>query len=165
MLQKICTVFFLLVFCSFGFTLGMDERESWGALPSSLFFCKAEAAIELDYSSLYSGESSRGIEFSDKLKNAEGEVVAISGFMAPPLTPTINFFVLTSEPMSICPFCSSDADWPDNIIVVQLSEPVTSLPFDAPIRVEGVLSLGSQVDSETGFVSLVRIRASSISRE
>ena len=40
----------------------------------------------------------------------------------------------------------------------------TALPFDEPIRVTGRLELGSQVDEETGFVSLVRIIAQSISR-
>ena len=148
-------LFFVLAFCF-----------AWGGEGQRIFFCSpAEAAIEIDYSDLYSEASSKGIVFSDKLKQAEGSIVAISGFMAPPLTPTINFFVLTSEPMSMCPFCSSDADWPDNIIVVQLREPVKALPFDAPIRVEGVLSLGSQVDEETGFVSLVRIQATSLNSQ
>lgn len=48
--------------------------------------------------------------------------MTISGYMAPPLTPTIRFFVLTEVPMSVCPFCSSDADWPDNIIVVKVDD-------------------------------------------
>ena len=82
--------------------------------------------------------------------------------LAPPLTPTINFFVLTREPMSICPFCSTDADWPADIVVVQLSEPVVALPFDRPISVTGTLELGTEVDAETGFVSLVRIQAQSL---
>lgn len=64
--------------------------------------------------------------------------------------------------MSVCPFCSTDADWPDNIIVVKLSEPVTALPYDAPIQVTGTLEIGSEVDEETGFVSQLRIAADSI---
>ena len=89
----------------------------------------------------------------------------MTGFMAPPLKPTINFFVLTKEPMAMCPFCSSDADWPNDIVVVKLSEPVTSLPFDRPIQVTGQLELGTQGDGETGFVSLVRIRADSLEKK
>ena len=99
---------------------------------------------------------------SGKLQNAEGHRVRMVGFMAPPLKPTIHFFVLTREPMAICPFCSSDADWPSDIVVVKLSEPITSLPFDKPIYVTGKLELGTQVDEETGFVSLVRIQADSL---
>jgi len=127
------------------------------------FTSSAAAATEITFDKMYSGASSKGLVFSDELLAAEGGEVSIEGFMAPPLTPTLSFFVLTQEPMSICPFCSSDADWPDNIVVVQLDEPVTALPFDSPIRVEGILSLGTQVDKETGFVSLVRVRARSLS--
>jgi hypothetical protein len=86
----------------------------------------------------------------------------MEGFMAPPLKPTLDFFVLTRVPMSICPFCSSDANWPYDIVMVRLDKPVTSLPFDRPIRVEGRLELGSEIDEETGFVSVVRIRATRI---
>ena len=59
--------------------------------------------------------------------------------------------------MAVCPFCSTDADWPSNIVVVYLENPVTALPYDQTITVTGTLSVGSYVDSETGFVSLVRI--------
>ena len=116
-----------------------------------------EDTITIGFDEMYESASSRGIVLSQKLKDAQGKRVAMTGFMAPPLTPTINFFVLTREPMSICPFCSSDADWPSDIVVVKLTEPVKALPFDRPIKVTGVLELGTEVDQETGFVSLVRI--------
>lgn len=127
---------------------------------------KAEAFWEnaeaIGFDEMYSSVSSRGVVLSDKLKQNEGKEVSMVGFMAPPLTPTINFFVLTREPMSICPFCGSDADWPTDIVVVKLSEPVKALPFDSPIKATGVLELGTEVDGETGFVSLVRIRANNL---
>jgi hypothetical protein len=117
------------------------------------------AANVLRFDELYSGVSSLGIALSEKLKSLEGQKVEMKGFMAPPLKPTLDFFVLTRVPMSICPFCSTDAAWPYDIVVVHLEEPVRALPFDRPIRVEGELELGTKVDRETGFVSLVRIRA------
>ncbi len=88
----------------------------------------------------------------------------MTGFMAPPLKPTLAFFVLTQVPMAVCPFCSTDADWPNNIVVVKLKEPVTALPFDQPIRVTGILELGNELDAETGFVSLVRIQADNVEK-
>ncbi|HMM21769.1 MAG TPA: hypothetical protein PKA10_13710 [Selenomonadales bacterium] len=121
-------------------------------------------ATPLAFNELYSGASSLGLELSPKLKSLEGKRVVMTGFMAPPLKPTLAFFVLTQTPMAICPFCSSDADWPSNIILVKLSQPVDSLPFDQPIAVTGMLELGTQVDSETGFVSLVRIQADTVER-
>ncbi len=118
--------------------------------------------IEIGFDEMYASVSARGIVLSEKLKNAEGKTVSMIGFMAPPLTPTINFFVLTREPMSICPFCSSDADWPSDIVVVKLDEPVKALHVDSPIKVTGKLELGTAVDAETGFVSLVRIAAENL---
>lgn len=135
-------------------------------LPAFSLCGKAEAfwgeATEISFDELYASASSRGVTMSEKLKQNEANSVTMVGFMAPPLTPTINFFVLTREPMSICPFCGSDADWPTDIVVVKLSEPVKALPFDSPIKVTGTLELGTEVDAETGFVSLVRIRANNL---
>jgi len=147
-----------------------------GTIPysgSSLFCTRAEAAsawwpwqgeqaASLEFSELYSGASSLGLELSAKLESLKGKKVQISGFMAPPLKPTINFFVLTKVPMSICPFCSTDADWPNDIVLIKLAKPVTALPFDRPITVTGQLEVGYQMDEETGFISLVRIVADTV---
>lgn len=123
----------------------------------------SQAAAWMSFDEMYAGVSSQGLVMSNKLTGLNGQQVSMQGFMAPPLKPTINFFVLTQTPMSICPFCSTDADWPTNIVVVYLDEPVTALPYDAPITVTGTLDVGSFVDGDTGFVSLVRIHASSVS--
>ncbi|MDR1966092.1 MAG: hypothetical protein LBQ36_05235 [Synergistaceae bacterium] len=125
----------------------------------------AEGAEELKFAELYSEVSSLGITLSDKLKSLDGRDVAMTGFMAPPLRPSINFFVLTRSPMSICPFCSSDSDWPIDIVAVYVEKRITSMPFDRPIRVEGRLELGTKTDEATGFVSLVRIYAHSLREE
>lgn len=140
---------------------------------SSLFYSRAQAApawlpwlseqvSDLDFGEFYSGASPLGLEMSPKLQSLAGKKVRISGFMAPPLKPTLSFFVLTKVPMSICPFCSTDADWPNDIVLIKLQQPVTALPFDRPITVTGQLELGYQLDNETGFVSLVRIMADTL---
>ena len=122
----------------------------------------AVSAEDLSFGELYSDWTAAGLVLSNKAESLEGSTVTMTGYMAPPLTPTIRFFVLTEVPMSVCPFCSSDADWPDNIIVVKVSDPVTALPYDSPISVTGTLEIGSEVDEETGFVSQLRIAADSI---
>jgi hypothetical protein len=114
---------------------------------------------------MYAGADSLGIKLSGKLQRLRGEKVRMTGFMAPPLKPTLAFFVLAKVPLSICPFCSSDADWPSDIVVVKLAKPVVAVPFDRPIWVEGTLEVGSEVDAETGFVSLVRIAADRLGAE
>lgn len=152
----------MLTFISAGPYLGetvLPYQGSGGVAEAAWF---QEESTELRFNEMYASVSSLGIEFSEKLVAAEGKRVSMVGFMAPPLKPTINFFVLTQEPMSICPFCSSDADWPNNIVVVEMSESVTALPYDRPIRVTGTLALGTEIDAETGFVSLVRIKADQV---
>jgi len=118
--------------------------------------------VSLKFSELYSGGGARGLVFSDKLKGLAGQKVTMSGFMAPPLKPSLRFFVLTRQPMSICPFCSTDAEWPADIVLVLLPGGKEISPTQQAVRVTGVLRIGSQTDPETGFVSQVRIRADKV---
>ena len=106
---------------------------------------------------MYSGVSVLGLTFTDKLKSLAGKRVRMQGFMAPPLKADAHFFVLTESPVSLCPFCSTDADWPDNIVVVFLSDKQEFVQANRLIEVVGTLEVGSRMDEETGFVSLVRI--------
>lgn len=99
-----------------------------------------------------------GLQFSDKVKGLSGQRVTIKGFMAPPLKAEAAFFVLTREPVALCPFCQSDADWPDNILVVYLSSNQSFVQNNATIEVEGMLEIGSHRDADTGFISQLRLR-------
>ena len=114
-------------------------------------------AASVDFSDMYSGASSEGLVFSDTLNSLNGSEVTMTGFMAPPLKPSINFFVLTETPMAVCPFCSTDADWPYNMVVVYVNGSVDALPYDQEVTVTGTLDLGSYMDGDTGFVSQVRL--------
>ena len=114
-------------------------------------------AASLDFSDMYSGASSEGLVFSDTLNSLNGSEVTMTGFMAPPLKPSINFFVLTETPMAVCPFCSTDADWPYNMVVVYVNGSVDALPYDQEVTVTGTLDLGSYLDGDAGFVSQVRL--------
>lgn len=113
---------------------------------------------ELSFSELYSGGGVLGLQFSSKVQALAGKEVTIKGFMAPPLKAEANFFVLTREPVALCPFCSSDADWPDNILVVYMSRTQAFVQNNATIEVRGLLEIGSHVDESTGFVSQLRLR-------
>ncbi|MFK8251763.1 hypothetical protein [Ancylobacter terrae] len=130
------------------------------ALPATTRLATASPTA-LDFDELYGAISVLGLEFSGKVKELDGKPVAMKGFMAPPLKAESNFFVLTEIPMSICPFCSSDADWPDNILVVYLDARQTFVQTNGVIRVSGILEVGSWTDPETGFVSRLRLRGAS----
>ena len=118
---------------------------------------KAKAAASIGFDEMYEGNPILGLQFSEKLKSLAQKTVSVQGFMAPPLKPEANFLVMTREPVSLCPFCNSDQDWPDNIIVVYLSAKQEFVQPNRPIVVTGTLQLGSQTDEQTGFVSLVRL--------
>ena len=115
------------------------------------------AAEALAFDDLYGKVSPLGLQFSDKVQGLAGADVSMRGFMAPPLKAEAKFFVLTDRPMALCPFCSSDADWPDNIVVVTLDEAQTFEQANRLIEVSGQLEVGSRTDPETGFVSRLRI--------
>ena len=114
------------------------------------------------FTELYKGRSSRGLVFSDKLVALNGKRVVMTGFMAPPLKPALDFFVLTRMPLSLCPFCASDAEWPEDIIFVRMPLGKTIQPTSATVRVTGQLDIGTKTDEATGFVSLVRIAADGV---
>jgi hypothetical protein len=109
------------------------------------------------FEEMYKASGVLGLEMSDKLVALNGKPVEIAGFMAPPLKAEAGFFVLTREPVSLCPFCNSEADWPSDIIVVYLRDGVRYTQTNRAITVSGTLEIGSKLDAKTGFVSLVRL--------
>jgi hypothetical protein len=144
-------------------SLTRSRRQLLGILVSLPFMSAAtrvaRAALpSLAFGELYGKVTVLGLQFSDKVKSLAGQEVTMRGFMAPPLKAEAQFFVLTEVPMSLCPFCSSDADWPDNIVVVYLSAKQTFVQARQTIAVRGMLEFGSWTDPVTGFVSLLRIR-------
>lgn len=131
------------------------SRRSLLALPLALPFVTAARAQEkpLKLRELYNKDGS----FSDRALGLEGDRISVQGFMAPPLKADSQFFVLTKMPMAICPFCETEAEWPDNILAVYTKRVINVVPFNVGIVTRGVLELGSYKDAETGFLSLVRL--------
>lgn len=117
----------------------------------------AWAAEALNFESLYKSVGVLGIKYSDRAIALKGRKIRMRGYMAPPLKPESKFFVLTREPVSVCPFCASDAEWPVDIVVIYLRGVLAPVNFSQRIEVEGVLEIGSWTDPQTGFVSQVRI--------
>lgn len=137
----------------------LSRRTALGIILLAGFCTSAQAAEQLTFDELYAVQGVLGLKFTEKVKALAGNAVTMKGFMAPPLKAEAKFFVLTEIPMALCPFCSSDADWPDNIVVIYLDEKQTFVQANAPIEVEGRLDCGSWTDPETGFVSLLRLRS------
>ncbi|MBW7882668.1 MAG: hypothetical protein H3C34_08525 [Caldilineaceae bacterium] len=121
-----------------------------------------QSPVSLRFDEFYDGYNIRsGLILSDKLVSLDGQEVVIEGYMAPPLKPELDWFVLTRIRLEYCPFCSTAADWPDDIAVVYLNEG-TIRPTEKPLRLRGRLEVGPSVDPETGMVSLVRIYANQL---
>jgi hypothetical protein len=136
----------------------ITRRAVLAALGTLVLSRKADAAPPaLTFEELYSAFGVLGMTVSDRVRELTGKRVRMRGFMAPPLKAEADFFVLTSIPMALCPFCSSDADWPSDIVVVYLGQKQTFVQVNATIEVEGLLEYGSWTDPETGFVSLLRL--------
>jgi hypothetical protein len=134
-------------------SLGLLASAAAGPAPPVF----ADSASGLAFNEIYRSEGVLGLELSAKSKALSGKPVRMLGYMAPPLKPDVRFFVLTRAPVALCPFCNSDADWPSDIVVVYPRERSGWSQDGLPVAVTGTLELGSRVDSETGFVSLVRV--------
>lgn len=127
-----------------------------GALSCSAFAlasgsAKAEDTIKLR--DLYN----KDLSFSDYALAREGQRVSISGFMAPPLKAETKFFVLTNRPLAVCPFCETEAEWPDDILAIYAKRIIEVISFNTRIVTRGKLELGAFTDPETKFVSRVRL--------
>lgn len=133
-------------------------------MPPLLMIGRAHAAERLRFDDLYAGWSVTGLRFSERAQALAGHAATVAGFMAPPLKAEADFFVLTREPLSMCPFCSSDAEWPPDIVVAYLRHDAQPTAPNEVIEVTGRFELGSWTDPATGFVSQARLRDASFRR-
>jgi hypothetical protein len=134
----------------------LTRRVLVGLAALAPFANAAHAAERIGVAELWT----EGTEFSPLAKQLDGKAVEMRGYMAPPLKPEVDFFVLTSLPMAVCPFCDSAAAWPEDIVLVFLNRPVRAIAYDRLLVVSGTLQIGTETDAATGFVSRVRLRDS-----
>ena len=139
---------------------GALRRWFFSLLLAGILPLSVQASELLTFDGLYKSNTVLGLKFADRTLALKGQTVRLRGYMAPPLKPESNFFVLTHEPVAICPFCSSDAEWPVDIVVVYADKTVIPTNFSVRIEVEGTLEVGSFIDPTTGFVSQLRLRDS-----
>jgi hypothetical protein len=114
---------------------------------------RAQAAPRIRMFELYQPD----LSYSDLAKRLKGKPITIQGFMAPHLKVESDFFVLSNSPVETCPFCESEDQWIDSIIFVRMKKRQEAVNPGALIEVAGVLEIGPQTDSATGFVSRVRL--------
>jgi hypothetical protein len=133
----------------------LTRRAMVGVAAAAPFAVRlAIAAERITFDEMWSDD---GAEFSDRVKALAGQTVEMRGYMAPPLKPRIDWFVLTGTPTATCPFCDNEAAWPDDIVLIMLARPVVALAYNKLIGVSGMLDIGTQTDQKTGFVSRVRL--------
>ena len=132
------------------------HRRTFLALNSATLIAPYIAAAETDDFRLREFYAQGG-GLSDLALAHDGKTVRVEGFMAPPLKANSNFFVLTKQPMAVCPFCETEADWPDDIMAVYTRRKFRVVAFNRKIVTSGILSLGAYKDPDTGFLSMVRI--------
>lgn len=137
------------------------KRRQFLFATAALLICPPASAAELlSFDALYKSNTVLGLKFADRTLELKGSRVRLRGFMAPPLKPESDFFVLTREPVAVCPFCSSDGEWPVDIVVVYVGKNVIPGNPSERIEVEGTLEVGGFIDPQSGFVSQLRLRDS-----
>lgn len=97
------------------------------------------------------------LRYSATARALDGQRIAVTGFMAPPLKPDARFFILTKQPMRACPFCQDGSTWPDNVLMVLTKRPVDPMPHDQQITAHGVLELGPKLHETAGIFSRMRM--------
>jgi hypothetical protein len=103
----------------------------------------------------------RGLEFSDTLRQSDGQAVRLTGYMVQLETPTPGFFLLTPRPVQVSEHADGDADdLPPATVVVRLdaSQQAWAVPHvRGLISVTGTLSVGRYAEPD-GRVSWVRLQ-------
>ncbi|MFC5649678.1 hypothetical protein ACFPYJ_11200 [Paenibacillus solisilvae] len=161
-LQLLTAVFLIVILFGCGPNNKEAEAQVTGAVKEDIpVVVQAKKEYQkLTFDELYSDVETKTL--SHKTQELSGQPVLIEGYMAPPLTAEIEFFVLTRYMMEQCPFCAALATWPADIVVVYLPEGEPMEVTDHPLIVKGRLEIGEYKDELTGFVSLVRLYAEKI---
>lgn len=135
----------------------MDRRQFLATLAAAPLLTQITPALASTPSLRFRDMYSRGKDLSEAALALQGRRIQMTGYMAPPLKPEINFFVLTKIPMATCPFCNDATDWPNDIVVSYFEGELEFTRFSNLIRVEGTFDTGVKTDEPTGFVSKVRL--------
>ena len=138
----------------------LHRRNVLGLLGAALVASPGRAAVPLTFGDLFVRQG----QFTPRLAAAAGQNVTMRGYMAPPLKAEARFFVLTRSPMAVCPFCETEMQWPDDIVLVLTDDVIGAVPYNVRIRVTGQLDLGFEKDADTGFVSLIRLEGADFER-
>lgn len=149
-LKAMMMIRYLLIALILGFWTSMSEP--------------ALAADEVQFRDLFF----QGGKPSPKAERMAGQVVTLSGFLAPPPEETSPFLVLVGVPVAKCPYCATEDD--EEQLPFVLVYPDT--PFDRAgvrartrIRVQGRVETGEQYDPTFGLPNSVRIIAAQIERD
>ena len=147
------------------------ERDNLTGLSRRLVIKVAAAGLALTALPAFAAERVKirdlwagGGQFSPLAEKMAGAMIEMQGYMAPPLKPEIDFFVLTRIPMAFCPYCDTEAAWPDDLILVFIDHAISPVPFNDLIRVSGRLEIGTKTDAATGFVSRARLLGAAFER-
>ena len=122
------------------------------------FACVHAGAADPDirFDQFYAGTGAN-MKFSPAAQALAGKRVRVAGYAAPPYRAEAGFFVLTSAPTHICPYCIAQPDWPIDVVVVYPRGGVAGPGGTSLVTVAGKLELGSKPDPESGLASHVRL--------
>jgi hypothetical protein len=136
-------------------TVPLGRRAILSAAFAAPFAPRALAAERIGFDELYGAWTVEGLRFSRKVEALSGRAVTLCGFMAPPLKAEADFFVLSRKPMALCPFCSFNADWPADIVVVYLRRQAE--PVDATVAIQATVVLERGSWTDPGLAGLPKV--------
>ncbi|MEM7709336.1 MAG: hypothetical protein AAF264_00990 [Pseudomonadota bacterium] len=94
---------------------------------------------------------------SELALSPDGRRIRGEGFGAPPLRAEPGVFVLPKLPMAVCPFCKTEADWPDDVLAVYTKRIVRPVDWTVGIETKGVLEFHPRWAKEPGILSMARL--------
>lgn len=124
----------------------------------------AEDALPLDLATLYETDGSGGLNFAPHVLAAVSRLVVVTGYVAPHLQPGAPFHLVSHIPLSACPHCLGNRTLPKGTVAFYplRANGASYEPGADPVALKGYLELGAKVDPQTGFVTTIRLRGTSL---
>ena len=123
--QKI-SIIFALVFLFYGKCFAQEETNYWRTLEDVTFAQKEVEGIPMEYPT-----------FGKIVKQAEGEIIALRGYIMPLEISGVNKFILSAYPYSNCYFCGGAG--PETVIEVTARNKIYYR--SKPVLIKGKLRL------------------------
>ena len=118
----------------------------------------------LSFDEVFPSSGIFGLEIAPEVAARAGEPLALRGFLYGPLAANDRTYALGRAVWRHCVCCAGEPAWPDDVVVVELREPIDDARLarhgddESEVAVAGTLVLEERRDAHPGLAAAVVLR-------